>query len=84
MARRKSVFEDLFDALCVCPWWVSVVVTGGGFLFFKYILPGISFENPVIQGIATGVSNFAPLYLLSTPYPSLDFHFPFFAKEKTF
>ena len=84
MARRKSAFEDLFESLCRCPWWVSIVVAGGGFLFFRYILPGISFESPITNGMMKGVSNIAPIICLVLLIPAPISLFNTLRKKKLF
>jgi restriction system protein len=68
MTRRD---ESLLDLLAEARWWVSVVVAGAAFLVLRYILPGISGDNLVLNAVARVAPIAAPwisLFLL-VPMP---------------
>jgi restriction system protein len=49
MTRRD---ESLLDLLVEAPWWVSLIVAAAAFLVLRYILPGISGNNLVLNAVA--------------------------------
>jgi len=60
---RKN--ESTLDLLVSCPWWVSVLASGIAFVFLKFIVPSINFENPFMNGVFKGLSGVAfPVALL--------------------
>ena len=46
---RKN--ESVLDLLVLCPWWVSVLASGFVFVFLKFILPSIVFQNFFMNGV---------------------------------
>ncbi|MGB0991167.1 MAG: DUF2034 domain-containing protein [Akkermansiaceae bacterium] len=58
MPRKKNEFTD---ALVAAPFWISLVIALVGYIFLGSILPHISFENPIIKGIANAGIHLAPL-----------------------
>ena len=58
MARRgKTILDDL----ALFPWWVNIILAALVFLSFKYWIPSISFQNPLLKGFAIALSRFAPI-----------------------
>lgn len=55
MARKTSGF----DLLVGLPWWVSCILAGIAYIGLKYILPGLTFENPLPSALATAAPNLA-------------------------
>ena len=56
MSRKN---QSILDLLVSCPWWVSVLLSGASFVFLKFILPSINFQNPLLNGMFKGVSGVA-------------------------
>jgi hypothetical protein len=73
MARKD---ESLLNLLVLCPWWVSVVVSGIAFVFLRFILPSIDFQSMAANAFAKGLSSAAPfvalVLLLSAPISALN------------
>jgi restriction system protein len=67
MARKD---ESLLDLLALCPWWVSVLASGIAFVFPRFILPLIEFQNMVVNSIAKGLSIAAPFLALILLIPA--------------
>lgn len=62
MARRNtSPIEDMLDGLTRCPWWVSVIIAAGVYLFLAKIFPSMKHEGLLMPGIAKASPQFAPL-----------------------
>ena len=57
MARRE---ESILNLLVNCPWWVSVLASGIVFVFLRFILPSVDFQNTVANSFAKGLSIAAP------------------------
>ncbi|MCE5230900.1 hypothetical protein LLG95_15085 [bacterium] len=47
--RKKD--KGLLEILTVAPWWVGVTVAMFSFIFLRFILPLIDFENLLLNGI---------------------------------
>jgi hypothetical protein len=45
MARRD---ESILNLLVECPWWVSVLVSGTAFVFFRFIFPLMESHNMAV------------------------------------
>jgi restriction system protein len=67
MARKD---ESLLDLLALCPWWVSVLVSGITFVILRFILPSIDFQNMVLNSFAKGLSIAAPFLALILLIPA--------------
>jgi restriction system protein len=61
MARRD---ESIFNLLVNYPWWVSVIVSSVVYVFLKFILPTIEFQNLFINSFVNGISPFALIIAL--------------------
>lgn len=61
MARKK---EDLFTLLSELPWWFGVSFAGVAFLFLKFIVPSIEFQNPTFKALAPVASNLSWVAIL--------------------
>ena len=51
--------ESILDLLIVLPWWVSVIVSSLTYFMLAGVLPAISFESVLFQGLANGASKLA-------------------------
>ena len=69
MSQRKDPW--VLDILVRYPWWVSVLVSLAMYGFLAYLLPWISFSNPILQGIANGVSTGAGIIALALLPPAM-------------
>lgn len=58
MTRRS---KTILDDLSLLPWWFNVILAAVVFLSFKYLVPSISFQNPIIKGIAIALQSLAPI-----------------------
>lgn len=58
MPRRDSSF---FQVLTFLPWWVSATLAVVTFIALYWVFPGVQTSNPLLQGVATGLPNLAPL-----------------------
>jgi hypothetical protein len=56
MARRSGT---ILDDLALLPWWVSVILAAAVYLSFRYLIPSISFQNPLYKGIARSLPAYA-------------------------
>jgi len=74
MARRKETWFKLLEA---CPWWVSVCLSLGSFVLFRYILPHMSmhtsdiFQASFFKALQVNGYLFAPYlaFFLLLPLP---------------
>jgi restriction system protein len=67
MARRnETIIEILYDA----PWWVSVVASVLVYGVLQYIVPSLSFKNPLLQGVPGLGPIFAPWVALMLLIPA--------------
>ena len=68
MARRNS---NVFDILILLPWWVSVIVSVTTYIALAFVIPSITIDNPVLQGVAKALAHFAPYiaFFLLIPAP---------------
>jgi hypothetical protein len=48
--RRRQ--EGIFDMLAALPWWVSVVVAGIAYVFFKWVFPGLAGQSVFLKVMA--------------------------------
>jgi hypothetical protein len=67
MARKG---ESILNLLVECTWWVSVLASGIAFVFVKFILPSIDFQNMVVNSFAKGLSSVAPFVALILLIPA--------------
>ena len=49
-SRRNS--EGIFDMLAVLPWWISVVVAGLAYVFFRWLFPAFAGESVFLKTMA--------------------------------
>ena len=49
-SRRRQ--EGIFDILATLPWWVSVVVAGIAYVFFKWVFPGLAGQSVFLKVMA--------------------------------
>lgn len=67
MARKD---ESLLDLLALCPWWVSIAVSGIAFVTLKFIFPSINFQSYVVKAFVKVGSQFAPIIALLLLMPA--------------
>lgn len=67
MARRK---ENILDVLVEMPWQTSVVLSAVVFITFRFILPLLPIENPLLANIALMLHNFAFIFALILLVPA--------------
>ena len=67
MARKN---ESVLNLLVQCPWWVSVLVSGIAFVFLRFVLPSIEFQNMLANSFAKGLSRVAPFVSLVLLIPA--------------
>lgn len=61
MARKD---ESLLNLLVRLPWWMSLALAIVVYVFFRFVIPLFSFENPIIDGMARFCPHIAPVLLL--------------------
>jgi restriction system protein len=68
MARKN---EGILDLLVILPWWVSVITAVIAYLALTYVVPAISIDNPLLQGVLINAPTLAPLFafILLVPAP---------------
>jgi restriction system protein len=49
-SRRRQ--EGIFDMLATLPWWMSVVVAGIAYVFFKWVFPGLAGQSVFVKAMA--------------------------------
>ena len=49
-SRRRQ--EGIFDMLATLPWWVSIVVAGIAYVFFKWVFPGLAGQSVFLKVMA--------------------------------
>ena len=49
-SRRRQ--EGIFDMMATLPWWVSVVVAGIAYVFFKWVFPGLAGQSVFVKAMA--------------------------------
>lgn len=49
MARKN---ESILNDLVLFPWWVSVVIAIIVYTILKFIVPAMTFENPILAALA--------------------------------
>src|ERR1039458_577001 len=49
-SRRRQ--EGIFDVLATLPWWMSVVVAGIAYVFFKWVFPGLAGQSFFLKAMA--------------------------------
>jgi restriction system protein len=59
---RKS--ESTLNQLAVFPWWVILVISGALYVILKFILPALTFDNPLVKAFIKSLSIFAPYLVL--------------------
>lgn len=57
MSRKD---ESLLNLLVRLPWWVSVVSAVAIYLVFRFAVPAIPTEDPIVKRFAQGIGIFAP------------------------
>ncbi len=57
MPRNKN---DLTDTLVAAPFWVSLIFATVAYIYLKFFLPVIAFQNPLIKIFASIGANLAP------------------------
>lgn len=63
MARRNtSLFEDIFEGLTHCPWWISVIFAAGVYVFLAKIFPTMKFEGLLMPSLVKASPQFAPVF----------------------
>ena len=67
MPRRK---EGLFDLLVTVPWWVSVLVAGGAYVFVGRLVPLALAGHPLFAGLRLAAPAFAPWIALFLLFPA--------------
>lgn len=68
-SRRKR--EDIFDVLTTLPWWISVVVAGIAYVFFRWVFPAFAGQSfmlkAMVQAVQANALLFACLFLIPAP-----------------
>jgi restriction system protein len=59
LARRS---RTILDDLTLLPWWVNVILAAVVYLSFKYLIPSILFQNPLLKGFARALPGLAPIF----------------------
>jgi len=59
VTRRSRTF---LDDLALLPWWVNVILAAVVYLSLKYLIPFISFQNPLYKSLAKALPGLAPLF----------------------
>jgi restriction system protein len=59
MARKNP---SLLDVLATLPWWVNAGLAAATWIFLKFGLPLITFQNPLWQGMAIALPPLATLF----------------------
>ncbi len=62
--------ESILDLLAICPWWVSVLVSGIVYVVLKIILPSIDFQSMPVNAFIKGISKVAPIIALVLLLPA--------------
>jgi len=62
--------EGILDLLMVLPWWVSVVLSALTYVVLAVIVPSITFESVLFQGLANGASQLALIFALVLLIPA--------------
>jgi restriction system protein len=72
MSRRR---ESILDVLVEAPWWISLVVAGGAYVFVAYVVPAMLGAHPLFAGLRDSLKTFALwaalLFLLPAPFAAL-------------
>ena len=66
MARKN---QSILNQLAVLPWWISVVIAAFLYIFLKFIIPLLSFENMVFNAVTRAApvwANFVIIPLFAT------------------
>lgn len=76
MARRRtSPAEDILDLLSMCPWYVSVIVSGVVYAFLKFYLPTVEPETIFYRSLSQLLKPLAGLialfFLIPAPISAL-------------
>ncbi len=75
MARKD---ESIFNLLMASPWWVSVIFSAVVYLLLGVVLPSLTTDSPVLQGLQQGLTPLAPwvalFFLLPAPISILNAH----------
>ncbi len=73
--RRTSPIEDVLDLLTMCPWYVSVIVSGAIYAFLKYYLPTVEPEKMIYRTLSQLITPWAGviaiLFLIPAPISAL-------------
>jgi restriction system protein len=80
MARKD---ESILEVLALFPWWVSVCFSAIVFVILKFVIPSITFDNPILKSMAQIAPQFAwvsAVFLL----PAAASAFESFRKRKLF
>jgi len=68
-SRRKK--EGIFDTLATLPWWISVVVAGIAYVFFRWVFPALAGQSFLLKAMVHAVQAnallFACLFLIPAP-----------------
>ncbi|MCD4741115.1 MAG: restriction endonuclease [Desulfobacteraceae bacterium] len=65
MSRKNtSIAEDILSLLILCPWYVSVIVSGIVYVSLKYYLPTFEPESILYKGIIEIISRFAGIFAI--------------------
>lgn len=59
MARRN---DSIFDVLVKYPWWINVILAIVVYVFLKYLLPSIVFQNIFFNAFAKLAPGVAPIF----------------------
>jgi restriction system protein len=57
MAKSK---QSTLDFLSQFPWWVSVVLSAVAYIFLKFLIPSLRFENAIFKAVASITPHMAP------------------------
>jgi restriction system protein len=76
--------EGILVLLMALPWWVSVIVSSITFFMLAGVLPAISFESVLFQGLANGASKLAFIMAIVLLIPAPISAFNSWRKRKLF
>jgi restriction system protein len=62
--------DSILNLLVGCPWWGSLLASDLLFVFLRFILPSLNFQNPFINGMSKGLSGLAPFLALLLLIPA--------------
>jgi restriction system protein len=81
VAKRN---DGILDILTVLPWWVSVIAATLAYVCMSYILPNLSTDNIILQGLFKNLPTFAPYFAFFLLMPAPVAAFNAYKKRRLF